>query len=146
MIYVRNGKRINIHAPVEIDGVKYHSLADRSLWEKLGITEVEEAESPEDFSYITHTREEIEEAPYTIYPRKSDEDIAIAQRAHNQQRIDEMERETLLPRPSRDFMLAMMVQLAAQQGINEPTLYARNPGYRKIKDLDEEIKALREAL
>lgn len=62
------------------------------------------------------------------------------------EQIATLERETLLARPTREFMLGMMVQLAAQQGATEPQLYASNPGYRKVKDLDEHIKALRSQL
>lgn len=61
-------------------------------------------------------------------------------------RIATLERETLLARPTREFMLGMMVQLAAQQGVSEPQLYADNPGYRKVKDLDDRIKSLRNGL
>lgn len=60
--------------------------------------------------------------------------------------IAELERQHLMPRAQREFMLGMMVQLATQQGVSEPQLYAANPGYRKVKDLDEQIKTLRSLL
>lgn len=60
--------------------------------------------------------------------------------------IDAIERQHMMPRAQREFMLGMMVQLATQQGVSEPQLYAANPGYRKVKDLDEQIKTLRSLL
>ena len=60
--------------------------------------------------------------------------------------IDRLERETLLPRPVRDVLLALMVKEAAAMGVDEPTLYAVNPGYRRVRDLDNQIAALRSQL
>lgn len=57
--------------------------------------------------------------------------------------IERLERETLLPRPVREVLLALMVKEAAAIGVDEPTLYAANPGYRRVKDLDSQIAALR---
>lgn len=70
------------------------------------------------------------------------------------EQIEALERETLLPRPVRDFMLISMEQAAAEQGATQgltPTqsiaiLRANNSGYRKVKELDEQIAALRNLL
>lgn len=62
-IFVRNGKRFNIYAPAEIDGVRYPNFLDPSLREKLSI---EEIPNPERESEITHFVNEIDEAPYVI--------------------------------------------------------------------------------
>lgn len=43
----------------------------------------------------------------------------------------------------REAMLYTLVALAATQGVTEPQLYASNFGYRKAKDLDDAIAALR---
>lgn len=43
----------------------------------------------------------------------------------------------------RESLLYMLVALAAAQGVTEPQLYAINYGYRKAKDLDNAIAALR---
>ena len=59
------------------------------------------------------------------------------------QEIERLERETMLPRPVRDVLLALMVKEASAVGIDEPALYAANPGYRRVKDLDTQIAALR---
>ncbi len=45
-----------------------------------------------------------------------------------------------------DAMMAGMVALAATQGIAEAQLYAVNPGYKQVKDVSEQIKALRALL
>ncbi len=42
--------------------------------------------------------------------------------------------------------MAGMLGFAASQGINEPTLYATNPGYKTAKDLDAKIKELQAQL
>lgn len=43
----------------------------------------------------------------------------------------------------REAMLYVLVAIAASQGLNEPQLYVSNFGYRKAKDLDSQIAALR---
>lgn len=60
--------------------------------------------------------------------------------------IEALERQTLLPRPVRDFMLISMEIQAAGQGITPAELRDRNPGYRRVKELDEQIAALRALL
>lgn len=62
------------------------------------------------------------------------------------EQIEALERETLLPRPVRDFMLISMEIQAAGQGITPAQLRDRNPGYRRVKMLDEQIAALRALL
>lgn len=55
-------------------------------------------------------------------------------------KIMQMERDAMLPRASREFMLAYMeATFTAQQ-------LAGNPGYQKMKAFDDQIKALREHL
>lgn len=68
--------------------------------------------------------------------------------------IDELERKHLMPRVQRDFMLAWMemkaVQLGAESGLSPEQsvaqLYSKNIGYRKVKELDEQINLLRAKL
>lgn len=43
----------------------------------------------------------------------------------------------------REAMLYILVSIAAAQGVTEPQLYAANYGYRKAKDLEAAIAALR---
>lgn len=60
--------------------------------------------------------------------------------------IDALERQHMLPRPVRDVLLALMEKEAAALGITPTQLRAVNPGYRRVKELDEQIAALRELL
>jgi hypothetical protein len=68
--------------------------------------------------------------------------------------IDALEREHQMPKVTREFMLASMeekaIELGATQGLTPEqsiaALRAGNPGYRKVKELDERIAALRALL
>lgn len=77
MIYILNKKRVNIYAPyTDAKGVTYANLTDPELRKKLKVKEVVEPEAPEDYSKDYYYRTESDEAPYVIYTRKSDEQIA----------------------------------------------------------------------
>lgn len=60
--------------------------------------------------------------------------------------IDSMEKTTMIQRVSREFMLVMMEKEATDAGYTLEQLYASNIGYRKLKDLDSQIRALRTQL
>jgi hypothetical protein len=68
--------------------------------------------------------------------------------------IHALEQTTLMPRPVRDYMLEDMENRAAaageQQGLTRAqsiaVLRSRNAGYRRVKELDEQIAALRALL
>jgi len=77
----------------------------------------------------------------TILP--SDPLTPAEQRAVIQEQIESLEREQMLPRITREGLLATAVTLAASQGITEAQLYAGNIGYHKTKDFDAVIVALR---
>lgn len=62
-MFIRDGKRFNIHASQEIDGVRYASFADPVVRQHLGITEIAD---PARASEGTHYVQEIDEAPYII--------------------------------------------------------------------------------
>lgn len=51
-------------------------------------------------------------------------------------RIDNLERQQLMPRATREFMLMFMEANAT------PDILAANPGYQAVKAFDNEIKAL----
>ena len=80
MVHIRNGKRFNIYAQQEIDGVTYPEFTSASLQAQLGITAVE-PEVPADFSYDTYTVQEITDAPYVVYTKKSQEQITQQENA-----------------------------------------------------------------
>ena len=60
--------------------------------------------------------------------------------------IDALERQHMLPRPVRDVMLGLMEKEAAAVGLTPAQLRVANPGYRRVKELDEQIAALRALL
>ena len=76
-MFILNEKRINIHAPFTTsEGVTYGNLTDPEVRNQLGVIEVSEPIPPEDYSESTYYRTEQDEAPYVVYARKSDEQIA----------------------------------------------------------------------
>lgn len=75
-MFVRNSQRFNIYAPQTIDGVTYPHFLDPLTRSSLGIEEIETPAPPEDFTYDTYYVTEQNEAPYVVYTRKSDEQIA----------------------------------------------------------------------
>lgn len=62
-----------------------------------------------------------------------------------QQQIEALEQQSLmaLQRPYRDVMLAIMEKEAAAIGVTKEQLRAVNPGYRRVKELEEQINAIR---
>ena len=56
--------------------------------------------------------------------------------------IDSMERTTLLPRVTREFMLAAFAAQAAAAGVDPMS----NIGYARLKALDEQISTLRKEI
>ena len=56
--------------------------------------------------------------------------------------IDTLEKTSLLPRVTREFMLLSFASTAAGMGVDPMT----NVGYAKVKELDDQIAALRAQL
>lgn len=69
--------------------------------------------------------------------------LAATNAASIQAQIDALEREVILPRVTREFMLANMEAVAASQGVTPEQLRASHYGYRRVKEFDEQIEALR---
>jgi hypothetical protein len=88
-MFIRNNLRFNIYAPATIGDVRYPNFLDPDLRASLGITEVTEPEPPEE--YATHPeywfRTEQDDAPYVVYTRKSDEQIAAIEAAKIPRRV-----------------------------------------------------------
>lgn len=57
--------------------------------------------------------------------------------------IAEIERDTLMNRAVREFMILSAEAQAAAQGVTPAQLYAVNPAYKSVKDVDTQIAALR---
>ena len=64
------------------------------------------------------------------------------------EQIAALESASMLPRVAREFMLAGIELEGARQvpPITPSQLYAANIGYKRLKDLDDEIAALRASL
>lgn len=70
------------------------------------------------------------------------------------QQIEALEREHMLPKATRKFMLSFMEATAIQQGADQgltpeqslAALTAGNPGYAAVKGLDNQIEALEDLL
>lgn len=87
---------------------------------------------------------EIEDADYEVLinqPPTPEETKARIQR-----QIDDLERGYMMPRATREALLAYAVTLASSNGVTEAQLYAGNIAYRKVKDFDAQIAALRAQL
>lgn len=77
-MFILNGKRINIYAPFEQDGVRYHNLVDQATRTALGVAEIADPAPPADYSEDTYYRTEQDTAPYVVYIQKSPEQVAAA--------------------------------------------------------------------
>lgn len=140
-MFTLNGKRINIDAPfTATTGVTYANLRDPHIRSVYGVQEVVEPSPPEDYSEETYYRTEQDDAPYVVYTRKSDEQIEQARKSKIQNKIDELERSAMMPRVTREYMLLQM------EAMFTPEQLSQNYGYRKVKEFDNEISALRASL
>lgn len=75
-IFTYNGKRISIDAPIVYKNVQYNNLYDPNLRATIGIIEHPEPQPPEGYDPDFYYKNEIPEAPFIQYTRKSDEQIA----------------------------------------------------------------------
>lgn len=137
-------RRINIDAPyTTADGITYANLRDPAVRSLLGVQEIADPLPPEDYSEETYYRTEQDEAPYVVFTRKSDEQIEQARKARIQSQIDALEGTSMIPRVTREFMLLTMEKEAVAAGFTLEDLRASHYAYRKVKELDEQIAALR---
>ncbi|CAN7185581.1 hypothetical protein [Acidovorax sp. LjRoot117] len=60
--------------------------------------------------------------------------------------IERLERDQLMPRINREFILGAMKKEAEEAGYTEAQLEAKNKGYRLLKQFDAQIAALRAQL
>lgn len=63
-----------------------------------------------------------------------------------QDQIDALERQYMLPRITREALLATAITMATSSNVTEAQLYAGNIAYRKMKDFDNQIAQLRAQL
>lgn len=63
-----------------------------------------------------------------------------------EQKISQIEQTTLMNRAVREFLILSSEAQAAAAGITPEKLYTANPAYRKVKDVDNQIAALRASI
>jgi hypothetical protein len=128
--------RVNIYAPYK----GFSKLDTPEIRERAGVVETPDIQPPDDYSDETYFRTEQDSAPYTIFTRKPDSMIAEAKAAKLLNEIDSLERQQLMPRATREFMLMFMEMQAP------PEVLAANPGYKAVKAFDTLIKEKRNAI
>lgn len=138
----QQGNRVNIEAPFEFAGVRYQNMRDPQIRNVIGVYEIPDPIPPEDYNEKFYFKTEQDTAPFVVYTKKSDEAIIQIQWNEMNQQIDNLERSTLMPRATREFMLLNMQMIAAQAGLDP----MENIGYRKVKELDDQITSLRTAM
>ena len=77
--------------------------------------------------------------PEAVSPPKTPAEIALAT-------IEQLERESLMNRITRESIMTMAKERAAALGMTEAQLISKNKGYAALKALDDEIAALRAQL
>jgi hypothetical protein len=122
------------------------------------LEEVAEPSPPADYSDKLYYRTEQDEAPYVVYTRKSDVQIAQQENAERLAKIAALEEQQRrdMARYDRESMLAKIEQEAlTAYGLTPDQLYAMGQApdadtavknYVKLKTLDNEIKAARSGL
>ena len=95
-----------------------------------------------EYNITTGEHREIEMTPEEIAAMQQ----AIDPKVIAANEILRLESESKIPRVSREFMLSVMEKEAIDAGYTLEQLYAANIGYRKLKDLDTQIRTLRKQL
>lgn len=151
-MFIKDGRRFNIHAPYN-DGEKEFGIdMTRSVNRlRFGVVEIADPVIPEGVSDETHFITYSDEAPWIHITPRSAESIAEARKARRRERIQSRERESLtdgLVRGMREFMLVLYAERATQLGVTplqllDPEHAAYSPAFAQLKKFDDEIAALR---
>lgn len=105
-MFIKDGKRINRYSIPRTDARGVTHPRDLTIEElaELGITEIAEPTPPADYSDEFYYRTEQEDAPYVVYTRKSDEQIAQALMARAKvERTATVERLTVTTASGKTF-------------------------------------------
>ena len=159
-IFTYNDQFINILAPFTdpVTGEHGINLTIPANREKYGIVEHAEPAAPEDYSPDLYYRTEQMTAPFVVYTRKPDEQIAQIRRDKAMAEIRALEEQQIreMARMNREQTLAAAEQLALEQFQMTPEqLYIAGSAegapiaainYKKLKDIDNAIKAVRESI
>ena len=149
-MFIKDGKRFEICNAHTIDDVQYpmqfFAREDNRL--SVGVIEIPDPVRGNDEIEYTH---EIDEAPYNIITPKSQEHLAAQHKAKALTELTEMEREALMPRVTREFLIAATLMQATQLGISQASLLdpldpAFSPGFAKMWDFNQKTIELRKKL
>ena len=149
-VYVMNGARVNITNFTSPDGYFFSGnilLGYPDKMAEYGISVIE-ITPPADFSPSTYWVERIDVSPFIRYTKKTDGEVAAERNMALQSQIDDLERNAILPRVTRDMHRMVTLQACAAQGITEQDLLTEggahySPGYARFKAFDDTIAALR---
>lgn len=135
-------KRCNIYAPYTNNfGVKY-TIVPKDLY--IEIPDPQPPEPPPDLTVDeAFYRTEQDDAPYVVWTEKSADQLKQHKKQKHQSSITSLERETLMNRAVREFLLLTAEAQAIAQGVAPEQLYTVNPAYKSVKDVDTQIAALR---
>lgn len=127
----------------EIDGVRYPNTVwdDPDFRAAQGITEIPDPQLPEGVNDENHYIHTLNEPPYLQWTPKSPEQITQQNNAKLQAQIESEERNAMLPRVVREFMLAAFIS-ALPQGADPMA----HQGYKRLKELDDKIGGLRRSI
>lgn len=85
--------------------------------------------------------------PFGSVPISDEEALALIpvepEKDKAKRQIAEIERDTLMNRAVREFMILSAEAQAAAQGVTPAQLYTVNPAYKSVKDVDTQVTALR---
>lgn len=101
------------------------------------------------FAYESEADREQYGSPELVAMTAAEVDAHLSPRAVERDyaaEIEALERQYMLPRPVRDVMLGLMEKEAAAIGVTPTQLRQVNSGYRRVKELDEQIAAPRALL
>ena len=123
--------------PFTLDGIQYPANWDRA---SLGLVEVTVVGTREDDRYFYVTEELVGAELRIINTPKSDEQIKQVKNGAVQAEIDSLERNAIMPRATREFMLLTLESMAT------PEQLQAHHGYKAVKAFDEMIALKRKEL
>jgi hypothetical protein len=129
--YFRDGE------PFVFNDISYPANWDRA---SLGLVEVITVGTREDDRYFFVTEELVGAERRIINTPKSDEQIKQIKNGAIQAEIDALERNAIMPRATREFMLLTLESMAT------PEQLAAHHGYKAVKAFDDMIAAKRKEL
>jgi len=136
-------KRCNPYAPYTDEQGTQYVRVPSELYEEIP----DPARGNDEVEYT----QELDEAPYIVITPKPPEMIAAQNKAKALTELEAAERSTLLPRVTREFMIAYFIKAAAEAGITpmqllDPADTHYSPGFKKMHDFNEQTKVLRAKL